>query len=105
MLKISKEAAPRISLWIAILFLSLVTICRTGSTPISLRWIQAARLQRRVTEVWLSVIFIASTWSLIISAFLVIASGSLPRGGPHSEVTARWPEERIFSNLLGVFTF
>jgi len=42
----------------------------------------------RTTEVWLSVTLMTSTWFLISSPFLMIPSGALDRGGPHSLVTA-----------------
>ncbi len=101
----SKEAAPRISLCKAMRLRSRTTICSTGSSPINFKRMHAARLHRRQTEVWLSVMLMASTWFLISSALWTMCAASLPRGGPHSDVTARWPARSIFSNLLGVFGF
>ena len=99
----SKEAAPSRSLCRAMRLRSRTTICSTGSTPISLRRMQAARLHSRQTDVWLSVTLMASTWLRICSALCTMWVASLPRGGPHSEVTASRPERRILSSLLGVF--
>ena len=42
-------------------FMSRVTICITGSWPISRRILAAAMEQKRTTAVWLSVTFTAST--------------------------------------------
>ena len=56
-----RAAAPRMLLWRPMRFMSRVTICITGSMPISKRILAAAMEQKRTTAVWLSVTFTAST--------------------------------------------
>ena len=104
MLLIPTAAAPRISLWRAILFLSLQTICMTGSKPSPLRIKHEAALDILTTLVWLSVMLIESTYPFRRFAFFFTTSASAPLGGPHSLVTAKPPLLRTFSRLLALIS-
>ncbi len=68
--------------------------CITGSTPADFASRLPAKLDSRTWALWLSVTLAASTQPLNRSAFLAIAAGSAPRGGPISAVTTNRPEAR-----------
>jgi hypothetical protein len=100
----TKGVCTERSLWSAMRFRSLVTICRIGSCPIALRSELAARDAILTMAVWLSVTLTASIFPSRHFPFSCRASTSEPFPGPHSAVTAKWPAFNTFSRRLSVFT-
>jgi len=105
MFRIPRAEAPRTSACMAMRFRSRQTIWKFGSSPSWTSRAEVAMLAIRATAVWLSVTLMASTMPLRYCAFSLTASGSAPRGGPSSPVTANLPSLSTRSKLLPDFMF